>query len=720
MAERPVLLTSSASAALLDGRGDLTLPRETRGTRVDWGGVYGQLVRLTGPWTVDLTFDGRKTDLPSLWTSAGPIRGGWQTRHRIEGLELVQDVVAIPQPAGVGRRIRFASSEDRPVPVQVTSRFAPFLFPVLVEGIRPVSFRVAPSPTGVVVRQEGFALRALARAPNLTISVDGAPLTDLDRRGAVRSIEFDHTVEVPAHGRAEIQWEIRGGIGRDLEAAEREVGGECVDLDVVGAALASGEQEWLRRTPELDFPDAPELGIAYRSARSALRALYSAPGDGLVGAVAGYPWYSAIWCRDLAVMLPALLWLGDSEWVERSLTSVFRFQSRRTLPILGGEPGELPMQVAPGPIFLYGTSDSTLRFPEVVEQYHRHAGDRGTVGEWADALHRIVEWGRRRVDPATGLFRHGDEAEAIGTATASLARVRYGIDSPDTTIWDSADRRDHAIDVQVLWWSTLRVTERLLRHTGDHQRRGVCHDQADALAQLLRTRYVLPDGTYLYDTIRKGVPVHQVRPNALRAVSAGLLDGPTAARVVGRAAAADLTSRWGVRTLSSDDPGYDPQAYHEGQVWSIATAWAAEAAFEVGDRDLAVSYLRCLAARYAAESGWANECYRGDRAEPFNSCFLLGFSVAPFLSLLFERLWGIRVDALRGRVRVTPQFPTAWKAARLRHLRVGDGHLDLEWQRRGLVANWSGPGTLVLETTEGEQSLPAGTTAEIEFPVKQA
>ena len=380
---RPVLLTSLTSAALLDGRGDLTLPQETRGTIVDWGGVYGQLVRLTGPWTIDLTLPSGTVDLPSVCVAAGPIPGGWQTRHRIEGLEVVQDVVAIPRPAGVGRRIRLISSEAHSVRVRLTSRFAPYLLPVLVEGIRPVTFRVTPSPNGVLVRQEGFALRALARGADGTVSVDGTPLTDREYRGPVRTILFDHLLDVPPNGQAEVRWEIRGGIGRDLEAAERVVGEECVPLDLAGAAFASSEAEWLRHTPELEFPDAPELALAYRSARSALRTLYSAPGDGPVGLVAGYPWYSAIWCRDLAVMLPALLWLGDSEWVERSLTSVFRYQCHRTLPILGGEPGELPMQVAPGPIFLYGTSDSTLRFPEVVEQYppaRRRQGFTGRMG----------------------------------------------------------------------------------------------------------------------------------------------------------------------------------------------------------------------------------------------------------------------------------------------------------------------------------------------------
>ena len=67
---QPVLLTSLTSAALLDGRGDIELMRETRGTPVDWGGVYGQLVRLTGPWRLSLIAGDSVSGLPTTQVSS--------------------------------------------------------------------------------------------------------------------------------------------------------------------------------------------------------------------------------------------------------------------------------------------------------------------------------------------------------------------------------------------------------------------------------------------------------------------------------------------------------------------------------------------------------------------------------------------------------------------------------------------------------------------------
>jgi glycogen debranching enzyme len=711
----PVLLTSLASAVLADGQGDVRYARESRGAVSEWGGVYGQLIRLTGPWTISLGLGDSTIGLPSCRIDDSTFPGGWRSEHRWNNLEIRQDLVATARPAGAVRRLTVHSRSDREVSLAWTSRFSPYLFPVLVEGIRPIDFDLRSSAEGVAIRHKGFGLRVASTVPPSSLFLDGRSWVGGKYHGPVGEFASEHRLAVPPGGTAEIRWQVAGGLVRDLDAAITATGGSIGSPDELAAQLAEADRQWTQGTPDLEFPDAPELEAAYRAARTGLRRLYSAPDEGLVGLLAGYPWYSAIWCRDLAIMLPALLWLGDFEWVARSLATVFQFQCRGTVRFLGGEPGELPMQLAPGPIFLYGTSDSTLRFPAVVEQLHRHTGDLASVGEWADALHRIVEWGKGRSDPSTGLLRHGGEAEAISATTAILSRVHYGIDTPDTTIWDSADRREHALDVQVLWWETLCSAAHLLRHAGDTARREPCEELARRLAGTIRARYVWPEEHYLYDSLRGTNPVPRVRPNALRAVSADLLDPDVSRAAVDRAAADDLSTAWGVRSLSSLDPQYDPRAYHEGQVWTIATAWAADAAFAMGQRRRGLEYLRTIAQRYVAEGGFANECYLGDRPEPFNSCFLLGFSVAPFLTVLFERLWGIRLGWTEGSVRIVPAFPEGWTSANLRGLRLWRGRVDLGWTPEKLSVRWNGPHALAVDTGTGVHPVAPGETALLDL-----
>ena len=714
----PVLLTSLASAALLDGRGDLELAREMRGATIDCGGVLAQCVRLTGPWRLALRSGEAEGSLPGNLVAGERGAAEWTGRHRWNGFDLVQRVAAVGEIPGVVRSLRCSRAEGPPARLTVTSSFSPFLLPVLVEGIRPRYFHVETAPDELRIRQRGFELSHRSNEPPTRLLLNRGSWVGGRFHGRVDEVGVEYEFEVGPDSPVELRLLIAGGLGRTLEGAGEAAARVLADSDAARGAVAAADAAWEASTPTLRFPDAPALEHAYRSARASLRRLYAAPDAELTGLVAGFPWYSAIWGRDLAWMLRAVLWMGDFEWARRSIETLLRYRAHSSIPVLGGEAGELPMQVSTGPIFFYGTSDTTLYFPRLMERWCAHSGASGMPDGWREAVGAMVAWGEARSDPATGLLRNGGEAESISAATSSLARVRYGIDSPDTTIWDSTDRRDHAIDVQVLWWEALLAAAELVPDApdGGTARWG---ERAERVAATVRSSYVWEREGYLFDSLRGGVPVERVRPNALRAVSAGLLPPERARGIVVRAAREDLSTPWGVRTLSSRDPGYRPEAYHDGEVWTIATAWAADAAFAVGDAELGLRYLSTIAERYVADGGWANECYRGDRPEPFDSCFLLGFSVAPFLTVLFQRLWGISADARTGRLTVRPTFPVAWRSAGLDHLRFGTGFVALDWTPGRLTVDWSGPGEISVDAGAAPVSVRAGAPAAVEVAARQ-
>jgi glycogen debranching enzyme len=709
----PVLLTSLASAALLDGRGDLEMMREMRGTSVEWGGVMGQCIRLTGAWRLSLRVGDAVASLPGTRVESGPAPGGWSSRHSWNGIEIAQAVGAVAQLPGVVRTVRCSTTGPGPVELRLRSTFRPVLCPVLVEGIQPHRFEVVRSPDEVRVRQRAFALAVRSNVPPVASFVNGDPWTGERIEGRVEEVGAEYGLRIAPDSPADLTELAYGGLTRDLDAW---VGpARAVLADPAGAmrAVEADDRAWADRTPRLSFPDAPELERGYALARDALRRLYAAPGDGMTGLVAGYPWYSAIWCRDLAWMLNAVAWLGDLDWMRRSIDTVLRFQGRAPIPILAGETGELPMQVSPGPIFFYGTSDTTLYYPLLMERWRHHTGAVEMPEGWNDAVERIVAWGEARTDPDSGLLRNGGEAEEIGATPGNLARVQYGIDAPDTTIWDSADRREHAIDVQVLWWQSLAAAAGLTAESTAPATRARWAALADRVAQSVRSKYPWEEQGYLFDSLRDGRGVTQLRPNALRTVSAGLVDGALAKQLVVRAAQDDLRAPWGVRTLSSRDPTYDPTAYHEGQVWTIATAWLADAALAAGEPALGAEVLGQIARLLATEGMGANECYRGDRPEPFDSCFLLGFSVAPFLTTLFARLWGLTLDARAGTLSVRPRFPEGWRSARLERLRFGDGSVDLDWTPDRLRVRWSGPGALSVETAAPPVQVAPGAVTDL-------
>ena len=560
----------------------------------------------------------------------------------------MQAVLPHPTLPAVART--FELSSTRPARVRLVQRIQPFLAPVLVEGIEPYVYRVQARESSLEIRAFGSqAVLSPSMAPT-EWSLDGRPWGGAEHVGEVGEIAVVHDIDVTS-APTTISLRVWGGVAAALGRGPELEALEASGVESWPQAADAAWSEWIARTPTMDLPDAPALARAYDLAKGALRALYTRPTAEITGLVAGYPWYPALWCRDLAWMLPAVMWLGDTDWAEASLRTAFRFQATSRIPLLGAEVGEIPMQISPGPVFLFGTSDTTLYYPDLVRRLVDHGGPLATAGELWPHLRAVADWARAKTDPATGLVSNGGEVEEMRNATAHIGSIHYGFDAVDTTIWDSTDRRDHAIDVQVLAFRAYRALLDLGDRLGRREHAGVDSAAADRLAFAIASRYRWPAESYLYDSLRRdGAPVPKVRPNALLAVSAGLVEPGAARTAVARAGQPDLATPWGWRTLSNRDIAYDPTAYHDGQVWTIATAWAADAAFAVGDLESGARALAIIADRILVESGLANECYRGDRAEPFDSCFLLGFSVAPFLTVLFERLWGLAVSAVDRRL----------------------------------------------------------------------
>ncbi len=709
----PTVLRTLDAAILLDRRGDGELVQESRGAPVEWGGVYAQQVRLTGPWRLRIEAADGVHALPGTASTATVDGERYRSAHALPGLHVEQEVVPLSGPPGALRTLRLTSTADATRSVLVTSIFEPYLLPVMVEGIRPVGLLLETRPRELRVRQRGFGLALRTSLPPDRLYVDRASWRGGRRRGPVEEVGSEYALTLPAGGTADLRLALVGGLERELDRAPVRTEGDLPAPGPVAAGLAAEEEAWSRQRPTMRLPEDPALERAYGQAIRALRRLYSRPSEDLTGLVAGYPWYGAIWCRDLAWMLPAVLWLGDAEWARASVDSVFRLQATHEVGLVGAEPGELPMQISPGPVFLFGTSDTTLHYPALAERYLRHTGASRLPDGWWEAVVRAIAWGEARTDPQTGLLRNGGEVARLEQASAAVARIRYGIDAMDTTIWDSTDRRDHAIDVQVLWLQALRSGEALATAPAAAEMRERWAGRADRLSGAVTERYPWPAEGYLFDSLNADGPVRRIRPNALRAVSAGIVAGELARTVVRRAERDDLATPWGLRTLASTDPGYSPTAYHDGQVWTIATAWAADAAFAVGDGEQGLAHLHTIAERYAAEGGGAHECYRGDRPEPFDSCFLLGFSVAPFLTVLFERLWGIEVDARVPRLTVRPSFPAGWRSASLEGLRLGEGTAAIRWDAGRLEVSWNGGPPLEVVGPAGDVVVRPGTTASL-------
>jgi glycogen debranching enzyme len=202
-------------------------------------------------------------------------------------------------------------------------------------------------------------------------------------------------------------------------------------------------------------------------------------------------------------------------------------------------------------------------------------------------------------------------------------------------------------------------------------------------------------GFYAYMLDGEKRQVLTVASNPGHLLWSGIVPADRAARVVARLMAPDMNSGWGIRTLSSDHPAYNPYSYQNGSVWPhdnslIALGFkrygfSVEAGHIARDISGAASHfmLNQLPELYAgvARNG-ANfpVQYLGanvPQAWAAGSCFAL-----------LQAMLGIQPDAPNNRLYVDPDLPAWLPDVTLMDLRLGRRHLDIRFRRDGDKTVW--------------------------------
>jgi glycogen debranching enzyme len=157
----------------------------------------------------------------------------------------------------------------------------------------------------------------------------------------------------------------------------------------------------------------------------------------------------------------------------------------------------------------------------------------------------------------------------------------------------------------------------------------------------------------------------------------------------------DMWSGWGIRTLSSRNPAYNPFTYQLGSVWPhdnglIALGFkrygfAQEAARVARDISEAASYF---------VSYRLPELYAGIERRPGTFPVLYPGANVPqawaagSVFHLLQAILGLQADAPHGRLYVDPVLPHWLPEITLRGLRVGASKLTLRFWREGEKTHW--------------------------------
>src|ERR1700736_1091339 len=342
-------------------------------------------------------------------------------------------------------------------------------------------------------------------------------------------------------------------------------------------ALLLDEARRIHKLPPVEIVTShPTLPAIWRQAvedTDALRMVDTTVKGGMFVPAAGIPWFVTVFGRDsLVVSMESIS--AFPEFALGALRTLARLQATDDDAEQDKEPGKIPHEVRLGELAslkllpfapYYGTADATPLYIIVLSYAYQWSGDVALLQRYRKNAEAALEWvlkyGDRDGDgfqeylrrSSHGIFNQGwkDSWDAIRHADGSIPQAPIAL----------CELQGYAFDAM------LRMAE-IYDLLSEPERAAELRERARRLYQQFNEVFWWEaEGTYYPGLDKDKRPMETVASNAGHCLASGIVPPERAGRVVDRLMADDMWSGWGVRTLSSKHPGYNPYSYHCGSVW---------------------------------------------------------------------------------------------------------------------------------------------------------
>jgi glycogen debranching enzyme len=393
---------------------------------------------------------------------------------------------------------------------------------------------------------------------------------------------------------------------------------------------------------------------------------------------AGTPWFLTLFGRDSLWSAMMALPLGVDVAGE-TLRLLARNQGERHDPITEEAPGKILHEVRHGPQVdrgdlpprYFGTIDATPLFVIAAEQAWR----------WGLAA-RSVEALLPHVERALAWMRDDGQSDGSGflryAATGANRLSNQGWkDSEDGICFADGTLAAAPIALCEVQGYAYRAAIGGAAMLDAYGRPG--GDEWRAWAEQLRARF---QAEFWVEDDEGGFPalaldgsgrqVDAITSNAAHLLGTGVLEPWQEARIAQRLALPDMDSGWGLRTLSSSSPRFNPLSYHGGSVWPHDTAIAIDGLARADAARPARHLLQGLIAAADHLGFRLPELFGGEQRTD-------GTHPLPYPSACSPQAWaaGAALLAVRAVFGIEPDVP-----AGVLHLRPMDpapfGHLTVE------------------------------------------
>jgi glycogen debranching enzyme len=344
------------------------------------------------------------------------------------------------------------------------------------------------------------------------------------------------------------------------------------------AARDHAVAQWRSRVARVRSNGQAPFGHMVEQAMDDLGAfsLLEGESDGWLAPAAGAPLYPALFGRDSLTSTWQAAVLDCGELLQATLARLARCQGTVVVPERDEEPGRIIHSLRQGPLARLGLNSfaryyadfaSPFMFVISLAQLYAWSGDQRVIRRHWDGARRILDWARDYGD------RDGDGYLEYHTQAKDGPKNQGWKDSGDGIVYEDGRQVPSPIatcEIQGYWFAAQQLIAVLSAALGELEDAKAYWASAMALKQRFNQDWWMPEERFFalaLDCDKR--PARSITSNVGHCLASGIIADEHIRPVVGRLFAPDMFSGWGIRTLSSEHPSYNPISYHLGSVWAV-------------------------------------------------------------------------------------------------------------------------------------------------------
>src|SRR5215469_15522984 len=424
---------------------------------------------------------------------------------------------------------------------------------------------------------------------------------------------------------------------------------------------------------------------------------------------AGLPWFVAPFGRD-SLIVSLQNTLVYPEFARGTLEVLGSLQAKEKDDYRDAEPGKILHEIRYGELAhfkliphtpYYGTADATPLYLITLHATWRATGDRSLLERHLDAAEGCLSWIDNYGDRDGDGFQEYQTRSPVGYENMGWKDAGDAVVYPDGSLVKGPKALcELQAYVYRAWVGMAEIFDAL----GKPDRALKLRTKARTLFDRFNEAFWDEElGFYAYALDGDKKKVLTIASNVGHCLLCGIIPRERAAKVVARLMAPDMWTGWGIRTLSAENPAFNPYGYQTGSVWPHDNAiialgfrfygFAAEAARIAHDISVAASHFlfNQLPELYTT--------LERDNAFPIQ---YIGANVpqawaAGSAFMLTQAILGFLPDAPRGKLYIDPWLPDWLPDITVHDLRIGKHKLDIHF--------WRDDETTAFAVTKGDAEL---------------